>query len=290
MNEYLKSSLGTSMDSIKEMLSDFDGYFSNSGTKIGSNIEVEESLTFKEAIDGVELEVLYVRNELCNSCNGKKYIDNKDIKFCDICNGKGYLLKDNSNIEEPCDDCMMEGKIIIKHCKTCHGLGTELKQKNLKVDIPSGVWNGNLIRVVNQGNCGDNDEKNGDLLIKLSVEEDNYFKREEGNIVTDAYIYYSQAKIGDKITIKTIDDELETIEIPKNCQNGYIIKLKTRISNVNHLVRINVVNDVLSSPEEEELYAKLNEINKKKNEYSVLEKKNKGEKLKLTEYFKTWNI
>ncbi len=100
----------------------------------------------------------------------------------------------------------------------------EGKMKIFSVKIPEGIRNGEKIRLIGQGKKGINGGKNGDLFIKIDIEDNKVFKLYGSDLCTDLKLTPWEAALGTRIDLKTIDGETK-IYIPQGIQSGDKIKI-----------------------------------------------------------------
>ena len=137
--------------------------------------------------------------------------------------------------------------------------------KSFSIKIPAGIRNDEKIRLIGQGKKGENGGKNGDLLIKINIEEDKKYKLNGCNIYTDLKITPWEAALGTRISIQGIDGE-ETIYIQKGIQSGDKIKIQGKGykdgkgGRGDLIAEIKIVLPKNLSEEEIALYEKLKEI------------------------------
>ena len=125
----------------------------------------------------------------------------------------------------PCQRCRGTGKIIHQPCADCGGSGAVRKRKTIKVTIPAGIDHGQTISLRGQGNAGKNGGPAGDLLITVMVRPHELFRREGYDVFCEAPITFSQAVLGAKLKIPTIDDSVE-YSIPEGTQTGTVFRLR----------------------------------------------------------------
>ena len=149
-----------------------------------------------------------------------------DIKEPDIENTKKTKeAKRGENIETEIkvslDDAFygLEKKISLR---TVEG-----KMKTFSVKIPEGIRNGEKIRLIGQGKKGINGGKNGDLLIRIDIEDNKIFKLYGCDLCTDLKLTPWEAALGTRIDLKTIDGETK-IYIPQGIQSGDKIKIPSK--------------------------------------------------------------
>ena len=139
--------------------------------------------------------------------------------------------------------------------------------KTFEVKIPKGILNGEKNRLIGQGKQGKNGGKNGDLFIKINIEENAKFKLEGYDLYTDLLLTPWEAALGTRVEVKTIDD-LTKVYIPQGIQSGEKIKIPNKgyikegqmrgdlIAQVKIMVPKNL------QKEEKEEFEKLKEISK----------------------------
>ena len=143
----------------------------------------------------------------------------------------------------------------------------EGKMKTFTVNIPAGIRNGEKIRLIGQGKEGKNGGKNGDLLIKVKIENSNIFKLQGYDLYTDLLITPYEAALGTKVNVNSID-AYSQIYIPKGTQSGETIKIPQKGYKIGNGARGDLIAEVkIALPknltdEEVELYKKLKEISK----------------------------
>ena len=148
----------------------------NRGSDLRYNLEV----SLEEAYNGAEKEISFSCASKCSSCKGTGSSSNKAAESCSSCNGAGKVRMQQGFfiVEKTCHDCGGSGKTIADPCRICNGSGRTEKQKTLKVKIPSGIEEGNKIRLDGEGEIGVRGAKAGDLYIYVSVKSHDFFRRQ----------------------------------------------------------------------------------------------------------------
>lgn len=215
------------------------------GPQRGSDIRYDLNLTFNEAIFGVEKEISITKNEQCEECHGTGAKKGTSPITCDKCGGTGQIkVQRNTPLGsfvsvKPCDKCGGTGKIIKEHCDKCSGKGTVRKKKIIKINIPAGVDNGNILPLRGQGEAGKNGGPYGDLYVTISVKPDPRFKREGSDIYIDTHISFGQAALGAEIVVPTVDGNVK-YKVPAGTQPGTVFRLKGKgVPKINSKLRGN---------------------------------------------------
>jgi molecular chaperone DnaJ len=206
----------------------------------GQDLQLQISLTFEEAVFGVEREIQFEREEVCSRCKGSGAEPGTTPTRCTTCGGQGQVRQVRQTIlgqmvqTTTCPTCDGRGEVITSHCKTCRGSGLERKAVKKKVQIPPGVDVGTQIRLAGEGNPGTLGGPNGSLFLVLDVQPHKFFKRRENDILLNLDINIAQAVLGAEIEVPTMDGDAK-LKIPSGTQPGKVFHLKGK--GVPHLRR-----------------------------------------------------
>lgn len=215
------------------------GSRARTGPQRGESLRTSVTITFEEAAFGCEKEVGLERVEQCESCKGTGASPGTTPETCSSCGGSGTVQQRRQTpmgvfaTTGPCPRCGGKGKIIASPCSGCGGSGQIRKRKTVKVSIPAGIDNGQIISLRGQGNAGKNGGPAGDLQIVVSVQPHQLFRRDGADVYCDAPITFTQAVLGGEMEIPTIDGKV-AYTLPEGTQTGSTFRLKGKgIPNVN---------------------------------------------------------
>ena len=96
--------------------------------------------------------------------------------------------------------------------------------KKIDVKIPAGIRNNEKIRIIGQGKLGKNGGKNGDLFIKIKIKDNQNLRLQGIDLYTDLLISPWESALSTKITVQSIDEEIE-VQVPKGTQSGDTITI-----------------------------------------------------------------
>ncbi|HAN20224.1 MAG: molecular chaperone DnaJ [Clostridiales bacterium GWF2_36_10] len=212
--------------------------YSNSPAK-GEDVAYRVTLTFEEAAFGCNKDVSYNRVERCTTCSGSGAAKGSSPETCPTCRGSGQVTTQQRTpfgvmqSSRVCENCRGKGKIVSQPCSDCHGTGYNKKLKKLEVAIPAGIDDGQRIALSGQGNAGENNGPNGDLIVVISVRPHHIFERDGYNLHCEVPITFVEATLGAKIIIPTLDGKGE-LTIPEGTQSGTVFAVKSKgIQNIN---------------------------------------------------------
>ncbi len=213
----------------------FGGFSSQSANRPrkGKNSKIQLNLKFEEAVFGVEKRVDYLRTESCKTCQGSGAEPGTKTHTCSKCNGEGVLkfrqrsLFGEQITTQACDQCNGKGETHDKDCHVCRGYGIVKKKRNMKVTVPAGVDDGQVITLQNEGNLGNKGGPRGDVYVVLRVAPHELFRREGNDIICEMPITFAQAALGDELIVPTLDGKVK-YQIKEGTQTGTVFRLKNK--------------------------------------------------------------
>lgn len=197
----------------------------------GGDLHTTCTISFMEACKGVKREMTITHQETCPDCYGSGSEPGHNPQTCPDCNGTGQVRVTQRTVlgamstTRPCTRCGSKGKIIDHPCKKCSGTGNVRVSKKIEIDIPAGIDDGQTLAVRGQGNSGANGGPAGDLNVTVSVRPDPIFTRDGYDIWIDIPITFTQATLGDELTVPTIDGNVK-YTIAEGTQSGATFRLR----------------------------------------------------------------
>lgn len=194
----------------------------------GADLRYNVTVTLEEAFHGITKNITFAAATKCTSCNGVGSNGAAQYTTCSYCNGRGVFRTQQGffSIEQTCQHCGGAGKTLQNPCKPCSGHGRVNVQRTLQVNIPTGVEDGNRIRLSGEGEAGTRGGISGDLYIFVSVSPHQVFKVENGDIHCRVPVRFAMAALGGSIDVPTIEGHSISVEIPVGTQYGDKIKIK----------------------------------------------------------------
>lgn len=215
---------------LNDIFSDFFGGGGRAQKKRGRDISTEIEITFAESIFGVKKKVYLTKVSACKTCSGKGAKPGTKMDTCKTCHGKGKVAEAKRTIlgtiqsTRVCDNCLGKGEIPKDPCDTCKGKGVHKGEEEINISVPEGVNNGDTLRMSGAGEAVSGGAA-GDLYIKLRVKPHPTLKREGNDLYTTLDIKLTEALLGSKRTIETLDGTLE-VSIPEGLAVGEILRIK----------------------------------------------------------------
>jgi molecular chaperone DnaJ len=213
---------GGSSDSIFESFFGFGSEDSEAGGRQGASKKMNLTVSFEEAVRGVEKEVILNNLASCEKCNGSGAASASAIKKCIRCHGAGQVQQTRGffSMSSICPQCQGRGKVVTESCSDCKGAGRVKKKEQLTIKIPPGIDSGMRMRVGGYGDAGENGGPPGDLYVYITVEPHEVFAREGDDITIELPISFTEAALGCKKELPTPGGGVTRITIPEGTQTG----------------------------------------------------------------------
>ncbi len=195
----------------------------------GRDLEYHITVPFMQAIKGTEAKINVTHREACSRCGGSGSISGSRTQTCPSCGGRGQVQQSHGamRFQTTCPQCRGTGQIRVGDCPVCGGTGTVQKVDALTVRIPAGVNNGSRVRVPGKGDAGEFGGPPGDLYLVIHVQPHDFFEREGNDIVCRVPLTVTEAALGAKIEVPTIDGKA-SMKIPAGTQSGQKFRLRGR--------------------------------------------------------------
>ena len=203
----------------------------------GGDLRLNMQLTLEEIWAGTTRDLEIPTRLRCNACEGSGAAPGTKTETCTTCGGVGGVREMRQTFfgqfaqEAPCTRCGGRGTTIPSPCITCHGAGRVKGKRPVRVEIPAGMDEGDRVRVTGAGEDGEDGAPPGDLYCVVVVAQHERFERVENTAVTVAPISFSQAALGDKISVPTLERDASgkaveaEINIPSGTQNNAQFKV-----------------------------------------------------------------
>jgi len=193
----------------------------------GSDLEYALNIDFWQAIRGTQVRLQVSRQDVCAACGGKG-TSGGQTTTCPECNGSGHVMQQAGamRFNLTCPKCGGKGQLR-NVCPTCGGQGLTARTETVEVRIPPGAQTGSRLRIAGKGNAGTMGGPPGDLYITTRVEPHPFFHWEGDNIEIKVPVTVTEAALGTKIEVPTIDGRA-LLKIPQGTQNGQKFRMREK--------------------------------------------------------------
>lgn len=224
---------GTEFDfgNLNDIFSDFfGGGMGRTQTRRGRDISTEIQLSFSDAVFGTNRKILITKTSSCLKCGGTGANPGTKMETCKRCNGKGKIRETKRSIlgtistTKTCEECLGVGEVPRETCPECRGKGVLRREEEVSVVIPPGIRDGEMIRMSGMGEAISKGTT-GDLYIRVNVAPHSVFKREGNDLVMSLNLKLSDALLGTKYPIETLDGPIE-VTIPEGVSVNEILRVR----------------------------------------------------------------
>ena len=217
----------------------FDAFFGGGGRQgpaQGADLAAAVEIDLIEAARGTTVDVAFEAIDRCEHCRGNGAEPGTPIETCERCGGRGQL---QAATRTPfgqmlrtmvCDVCDGDGRVPAQPCRECRGRGRLARKRELAVDVPAGISDGQRIRIAGHGHAGGRSDAGrpasaGDLYVLVRVREDDRFVREGDDLITALDVTAPLAALGATLEVPTLEDQAP-VELPAGTQPGEVLTLR----------------------------------------------------------------
>lgn len=199
-------------------------------TRRGRDISTEMQISFSDSIFGVNRKILITKISNCLTCNGSGAKVGSKMEACKHCNGQGKIRESKRTIfgnitsAKICEACLGAGTVPHELCDKCRGKGVLRREEEISIVIPEGIRDGEMVRMTGYGEAVSKGTT-GDLYIKINVLTHPIFKREGNDLAMNLNLKLSDALLGAKYPIQTLDGEIE-VTIPEGVSINEILRVR----------------------------------------------------------------
>jgi molecular chaperone DnaJ len=195
------------------------------GPARGADAEASLDIDFEDAVRGVTLPLSVSRTAPCETCGGTGTRGGGGT--CSACGGRGrrQVAQGPLQFTTTCERCGGSGREPGPPCPECGGRGAVPRSESLQVRIPAGMADGSRVRIRGKGEAGPGGGHPGDLYVVIRVRPHPLFRREGDDLVADLPLTLSEAALGDRIEVPTLDGPA-TMTIPPGTRSGQRFRLR----------------------------------------------------------------
>jgi len=194
----------------------------------GADLHASLTLSFLDAMNGVEQQVMITRQVPCGPCRGSGQVRVSDAK-CAACHGAGRIrwARGHMVFTKDCSACGGSGLERHRRCGVCAGHGRAVRSEAVTVRIPAGVPDGAQLRVPERGHAGSHGARPGDLYVHVKVQPHPVLHRDRHDLHMVVPIAVHEAALGARIEVPSFDGPVR-LRIPPGTQGGQRFRVSGR--------------------------------------------------------------
>jgi molecular chaperone DnaJ len=197
----------------------------------GKDIQVDIELTLEKTLKEFVEKINLAKQITCHRCSGSGAEPGTKVKECFSCRGTGQVQQVKKTIFgsyttlATCPECKGEGTIPEKPCNVCRGEGRTKGQETIEINIPAGIDTNQVIKVEGKGEAGKKGAKAGNLFVRIFVKKHSMFERRGDDLFSQVEVNFSQAALGDKTEIKSLEGTNLLVEVPAGTESGKVLRI-----------------------------------------------------------------
>ena len=212
----------------------FEEIFGGGGSRRqsrGQDMKINTNISLDEAYNGVEKTVKVSRNQKCEACSGSGAED-ENTETCPECNGEGRVREVERSIfgrrqvVKECSTCNGIGEVPETDCSECKGDGVKEVEETISFDIPSGVQDGQRLRLEGKGH-ENREGRSGDLYVFITVETHDSLERRGSDLYTVKKIGVGDAALGCEVKVDHPEKQI-SVDVPSGTQPGQVLRVKNK--------------------------------------------------------------
>ncbi|CAN5836636.1 molecular chaperone DnaJ [soil metagenome] len=194
----------------------------------GPDLHTSLSLSFEDALRGVERQVVVMRQVECEGCRGAGERRTAEAR-CAPCQGVGQVrwARGHMVFTKACTACGGTGKERSRRCPLCAGQGRSVRSEAISVRVPPGVRDGARLRVSERGHAGGHGARNGHLYVDVTVRPHPKLRREGDDLYMAVPVAVYEAALGARIEVPSIDGSVR-MTLPPGVQAGKRVRVQGR--------------------------------------------------------------
>lgn len=198
----------------------------------GQDLETRVNITFAESCFGAKRTIKLNRNENCSACKGTGAKNGTEFETCSSCKGTGKVRVQRNTLfgqmvtESVCTDCAGTGRKVKQKCASCNGAGRVKTSKEIEINIPGGIEEGQSVIMRGMGEGGRNGGADGDLIVNIKIEPSKLYTRKGADLFVDVVVPFTTAILGGTVNLPLVDGSSYSLTIPELTQPNTVLTIR----------------------------------------------------------------
>jgi molecular chaperone DnaJ len=193
----------------------------------GGDVQALVEIDMDDAFSGVTVTVPTQIAAACERCSATGAESGTGTRTCSTCGGAGAVRRVSQNVfgqfvqQRTCPDCDGAGETLEAPCTACRGEGRIVAARELEVEVPAGIQDGQRIRMRGRGHAGFRGGDQGDAYVVVRVRLDERFVRDGDDLHTAVRLTMTEAALGTKARVSAPGGDLD-LDVGAGAQPGEV--------------------------------------------------------------------
>lgn len=194
----------------------------------GADLHAALTVTFLDAMRGMERQVVVTRQDVCPTCRGAGQVPTPEGR-CAHCHATGNVrwARGHMVFSKPCAACGGTGRQRQQRCAVCGAQGRVVRTDAIPVAVPPGTADGARVRIMEKGHAGRHGGRTGDLYVTVHVAPHPLFRREGDDLHIEVPVAVHEAVLGARIEVPSLDGPFR-LTVPPGTQGGREFRIAGR--------------------------------------------------------------
>lgn len=148
-----------------------------------------------------------------------------DGDFSDFFNSMFGGSRGNRSAKYRGQDYSTDIRLSLKEAYHTHHQTLDVNGKKLRITVPAGIENGQIIKLKGHGGNGANGGPAGDLFVTFHISDEGPFKRLGNDLYATVQLDLYTAVLGGEFVLETLDGKVK-LNVKPETQNGTKVRLK----------------------------------------------------------------
>jgi molecular chaperone DnaJ len=197
--------------------------------RAGRDVLVGAELSLEQVLTGITHRVTVEVATGCEACAGNGSADGSAPTRCSACGGSGRVQRmvrtplGSMATASGCSACGGTGRSVADACRDCRGEGRRMQRRELEVEIPAGLEDGDRIPLRGQGEAGRQGASAGDLYVRVDVAPHPVYARDGRSLHTRVRVPLTTALLGGRLRVAALGGGEHEVEVAAGVQPGEVL-------------------------------------------------------------------
>lgn len=190
----------------------------------GADVAVEVRATLEQAAGLAPVVIVASVGSRCSACGATGSRSSHPVT-CEACAGSGVAKRSHGLIRTrmPCDACAGEGVVRHVPCSECNGTGGIPATSSLRMTLPPGIADGEVLRLTGRGQPGLGGGRAGDLVATVKLLAHGLLRRRGDDLLSEVRVSFADLCLGGRASAVGLDGAEVEFQVPRGSASGSVV-------------------------------------------------------------------